>query len=112
MLFRVLSLLSAAVLFAISVEAQGPPTPEELTLRPGDTITWTTQAPPSVHRLRFGGSVTHNGQQLNLTTFDNAKKILDLDQNLTVDGNGIARGTPGVKVTGKVRADAPTSGVS
>jgi hypothetical protein len=90
-------------LFAVPVPAQTGPTPEELTLRPGDTLTWTTAAP---HRLRFGGTVTHDGKPLSLTSFADVQKILDLSPAPTVDAQGIARWLAGAKVTAKVKTDA------
>jgi hypothetical protein len=37
-----------------------PPTPEELTFRPGDTIGWS---PSARHRVRFRGTVTHRSSE-------------------------------------------------
>ena len=84
----------------ISAVAQNAPTPDELTLRPGDTITWTVNGP---HRLRFGGTVG----SVVLPPFDEVTKLLDLDPALTADANGVAIGpsTP-VKATVKSSATA------
>jgi hypothetical protein len=86
-----------------------PPTPEDLTLRPGDTITWTPSAP---HKVRLGGpAVTHGGKPVALTPFSDVQKILTLQPALTADAQGIAT-TPGTTpVTATVKQDAVISGV-
>jgi plastocyanin len=108
-----LAIFAVSGLLAIGVppaSAQEPvPTPAELTLHPGDTITWTTSGP---HRLRFGGSVTHNGAPLTLTSFADVQKVLDITPPLTADAQGIARAPSGTTVTAKVKTDAATQGVS
>src|SRR5690349_1253541 len=117
MLRRALTLFTAIVIGATSAAAQrsasnraapqASPTPEELTLHPGDTLTWTTTAP---HQLRFGGSVTHGGP-LALTPWTDVQKVLDVQQSPTVDGQGVARWPSGTPVTATVKADAATSTV-
>lgn len=82
--------------------AQPAPTDADLTLHPGDRITWTTVAP---HRLQFGGA--------NVTSFADVQKVLkDIDPPLLVDDQGIAKGRPNSTVTATVRDDAATSGVA
>jgi hypothetical protein len=83
--FRFAAFLVAFLGSPASVLAQGAPTPDELTLRPGDTITWTVNGP---HRLRFGGTVG----SVVLPPFDEVTKLLDLDPALTADANGVAIG--------------------
>jgi hypothetical protein len=62
-----------------------PPTPDDLTLHPGDSITWTPFAP---HKARFGGpDVMHNGKTESLTPFSDVQKVLVLDPALTANGN-------------------------
>lgn len=105
-------LVSALSLIGILVFGSTPllaqVTPEELTLRPGDTVTWTVNPP---HRVRFGGSVTFNGAPLPLTTFADVQKIFDLTPALTAGSNGIALGPTGAnaKLTGKVKPTASGS---
>jgi hypothetical protein len=107
MLASVLGLVGLLVLDSTQLLAQAepPPTPDDLTLRPGDTITWTVNTP---HKVRFGGSVSFNNASLDLTPFKDVQNILDLDPALTADDDGIALGPTGtnVKVTGKVKATA------
>jgi plastocyanin len=108
MLLAVSGFLIAAVATLVPVSAQEPaPTPAELTLRPGDTITWTPDPP---HRVRFGGSVAHGGT-LALTPFAEVEKILDITPKLTAGSDGIARAGTGEKVTATVKADADKAGV-
>jgi plastocyanin len=108
MLLAVSGFLIAAGATLAPLWAQEPaPTPTELTLRPGDTITWTPEPP---HRVRFGGSVTHGGT-LALTPFAEVEKILDITPKLTAGADGIARAGTGEKVTAKVKADADKAGV-
>ena len=74
-------MLAIAPAALLAAEIQTPLTEEELTLRPGDTITWT---PVTVHRIRFGGKVrpdntdfpTNNNVQL--PSFTDVKKVLDI----------------------------------
>src|SRR5258708_4661734 len=81
-----LSILSLVGVLALAppllaAEIPGPPTDEELTLRPGDTITWS---PASVHRIRFGGKVRTNAadfptnNNVQLPSFTDVKKVLDI----------------------------------
>jgi len=86
----------------LSVMAQGAPTKEDLTLHPGDTITWTP-APGSPHRVRFGGTVAGK----TLTPFADVEKILEnISPKLIKDGDGFESDKGGVIVTAKVKADA------
>jgi hypothetical protein len=108
MIARILGTLGILALVSTPLFAQDTaPTPEDLTLRPGDKIIWTSDSP---HRLRFGGSVTHAGAPLPLTPFVDVQNLLDLDPVLTAGPDGIALGpvTPGVsvKVTATVKASA------
>lgn len=83
----------------------------ELTLRVDDTITWTPTGP---HKVRFGGTVMHNGVSLPLTPFVDVQRVLtDITPALTPDANGVAT-TPGggVKVTAKVKADTGTPAIT
>ena len=107
MLFKVVMVV-AGLAVVPTLTAQTGPTPEELTVRPADTLTWTTQAP---HRLRFGGSVTHNGKPLALTPFADVQKVLEFSVAPTVDAQGVAKWPSGTPVTATVKKDAATSGV-
>lgn len=74
MIARILGTLGILALVSTPLFAQDTtPTPEDLTLRPGDKIIWTADAP---HRLRFGGSVTHAGTPLPLTPFADVQNLL------------------------------------
>lgn len=106
MIARILGTLGILALVSTPLFAQDTtPTPEDLTLRPGDKIIWTADAP---HRLRFGGSVTHAGTPLPLTPFADVQNLLDLEPKLTAGPDGIALGPTGsaVKVTATVKASA------
>lgn len=87
----------------LMAQAESAPTADELTLRPGDTITW---APASPHRVRFGGTVTHQGAQLPLTTFAAVENLIEITPKLTPDANGIALAGVGEKVTASVKSTA------
>ena len=102
-LARFLGTIGLIVVGSMPLSAQ--PTADELTLRPGDTITWTVSPP---HQLRFGGSVTHNGAPLPLTPFATVQTLLDLNPALTAGADGIALGPTGVgtKVTATVKSSA------
>jgi hypothetical protein len=89
--------------------AQSAPPAEELILHPGDTITWTPEDP---HRLRFGGTVTHNGTQLNLTPFSDVMKVLENFNPAPPSVDGVVRWEAGQQVTAKVKADTATPGVT
>jgi hypothetical protein len=116
-----LSILSLIGMLALAppllaAEIPGPPTDEELTLRPGDTITWS---PDSVHRIRFGGKVRTNtakfptNNNVQLPSFTDVKKVLDIapiDPDFEVTGD-IAKAGQLQKVVAKVRANAHTLGV-
>jgi plastocyanin len=110
-LISILIFLGALTVGPGSLLAQEPPpTPADLTLRPGDTITWSPNAP---HLVRFGGTVTHKGAQVVLTPFSDVQKVLDISPPpLTVDAQGVALAGSGQKVTATVKTDAPTSGVA
>jgi hypothetical protein len=105
-------LLALVAFGANSALAQATsPTDAELTLRPGDMITWAPNAP---HRVRFGGTVNHSGANLVLTPFADIQKVLDISPALTADAQGVAT-TPdpgGQKVSAKVKDDAASSGVT
>jgi hypothetical protein len=102
--------LAVVVAAATPLTAQEPaPSPDELILRPGDTITWT---PSSPHRLRFGGTVTHSGAPLTLTPFSDVQKVLEINPPLTADSTGVALGGTGAVVNATVKSDAATSGVA
>jgi hypothetical protein len=99
-----------------AAEIPTSPTDEELTLRPGDTITWS---PSSVHRVRFGGKVrpdsgdfpTNNNVQL--PSFTDVKKVLDIapiTPDWTITGD-IAKAESAQKVVATVKANANTLGV-
>lgn len=99
-----------------AAEIPTPPTDQELTLRPGDTITWS---PSSVHRVRFGGKVrpdsadfpTNNNVQL--PSFTDVKKVLDIAPiapDWTITGD-IAKAGQAQKVVATVKANAHTLGV-
>jgi hypothetical protein len=107
-LLRVTMVLAGFGIVGASPAAQTGSTPEELTVRPGDTLNWTILSP---HRLRFGGSVTVNGKPLALTSFADVQKVLDLSPAPTVDAQGVAMWAVGAEVTGTVKKDAPASGV-
>jgi hypothetical protein len=100
---RFLGLVGIVVFSSMPLSAQ--PTADELTVRPGDTITWTVSPP---HQLRFGGSVTHSGAPLALTPFATVQTILDLNPAMTPGTDGIALGPTGAgaKVTATVKSSA------
>jgi plastocyanin len=91
----------------LMAQVEPAPTAEELTLRPGDTISW---APASPHRMRFGGTVTHKGAPLPLTTFAALENLIEITPKLTPDANGIALAGPGEKVTASVKSTAAPGG--
>lgn len=106
MVARIFAALGMLALASTPLVAQDvAPTAEELTLRPGDTITWTLNQP---HRLRFGGSVTHAGASLPLTPFADVRNLLDLNPAPTPgpDGTAVSQTGADVKVTGTVKASA------
>jgi hypothetical protein len=92
------------------LSAQEPaPSPGDLILHPGDMITWSPKPP---HRVRFGGTVTHNDAQLTLTSFDDVKTVLEIDPPpLTIESGGFARAGTGKPVSAKVKVGAAASGV-
>jgi hypothetical protein len=101
----------------LAAEISDPPTTDELTLRPGDKITFS---PQTVHRIRFGGKVrpsavkfpTNNNVQLH--SFATIKKVLDfapMTPDFQVTGD-IAKAGQAQKVVATVKADAHTQGVS
>src|SRR5262249_7599853 len=83
-------------------------TPDDLTLRPGDTIRWPPSPP---HRVRFGGTVTHNNTSITLTSFSDVQKVLDISPPLSADPQGVAVAAAGATVTAKVKDNAATGGV-
>jgi hypothetical protein len=89
----------------LSAQEQAP-TPDDLTLRPGDTITWSPSPP---HRVRFGGTVTHNNTAVKLTPFEDVQKILDISPPLSADPQGVALADVGATVTAEVKKDAATA---
>jgi hypothetical protein len=108
-LLRVLSLLGTLAVGLGLLSAQEPaPTPDDLTLRPGDTITWSPSPP---HRVRFGGTVTHNNTAVQLTPFADVQKVLDINPPLSADPQGVTLAEVGATVTAKVKNDAATAGV-
>ena len=113
------SIFGLIVAFAVpssliqAAEIQTPLTDEELTLRPGDTITWS---PGNPHRIRFGGSVMHSGNAIRLPSFQNVQKVLDLvlmpaTPPFEVAGEVAKSGTTPQKVVATVKADAHMAGV-
>jgi hypothetical protein len=99
-----------------AAEIPTPPTDDELTLRPGDTITWS---PASVHRVRFGGKVRPNttdfptNNNVQLLSFTDVKKVLNIapiTPDFVVTGD-IAKAGQAQKVVATVKADAHTQGV-
>jgi hypothetical protein len=101
----------------LAAEIATPPTDEELTLRPGDTITWMPSTP---HRLRFGGKVrpdkgdfpTNNNVQL--PSFTDVKKVLNIapiNPDFAVSGD-IAKAGGAQKVVATVKPDAASQGVA
>lgn len=110
MFLWILSLVALLAVSAGPVSAQEPPpTPDDLILRPGDTITWSPSAP---HRVRFGGTVTTPNGTVTLTPFGDVQKVLDISPPLTADAQGVALAPTGAQVTATVKAGAATSGVS
>ena len=79
------------------------PSADDLILRPGDTITWSPSAP---HRVRFGGTVTHNGKPLDLTPFATIEGLLEITPTLKADASGVAMAATGDKVTATVKSTA------
>jgi hypothetical protein len=85
----------------LSAQEQAP-TEQDLTLHPGDTITWSPSQP---HRVQFGGP--------GVTAFSEVEKILtDIKPSLTANTQGVATAPAGAVVTATVRDDAATMGVS
>lgn len=100
----------------LAAEIATPPTEEELTLRPGDTITWS---PSGVHRIRFGGKVRPNAtdfptnNNVQLPSFTDVKKVLNITPitpDFDVDGD-VAKAGGAQKVVATVRDNAQTLGV-
>ncbi len=95
-------------LSSIVSAAELPPKPEDLVLRPGDTITWTPSKP---HRLRFGGEVTQpKGTKVTLNPFTEVTRLFEISPQLTPNQD-IAIGDEAKKYTAKVRADADAAGI-
>jgi signal peptidase I len=109
-LFLAISALGVLTFGSMSLLAQPAPTGDDLTLHPGDTITFS---PLTVHRVRFGGSVTQNNANLSLTSFGDIQKVLNIDPispPFETVGDFVRAGQ-GQKVTATVKPDALTSGV-
>jgi hypothetical protein len=119
---RLLGILGFVAMLALAsgpvqaAEIPTPPTDEELTLHPGDTITWS---PSSVHRVRFGGKVRPNtadfptNNNVQLPSFTDIKKVLDIapiNPDWTITGD-IAKAGQAQKVVATVKANAHTLGV-
>ena len=110
LIVSVLMLGLSAIGLASFLAQEPPPTAQDLTLHPGDKITWTPAAP---HRVRFGGSVNFNNAPLALTPFSDVSKILkDFNPPLTADAQGVAIAPTATKLTATVSETAPASGVS
>jgi plastocyanin len=92
-----LALVAILAVASTSAVAQNepPPTAEELTLRPGDTIRWT---PGPAHEVQFGGGA--------LTPFSTVQSILNLPSTLTPDANGVALAGQGTVLNATVKATA------
>jgi plastocyanin len=85
--------------------AQSGPTPDDLTLRPGDTITWSGPG----HVVQFGGSAAG----VTLTPLADVQKILTFTPPLDVnDGAGFSTKDQVPLVTAKLNANADQQGVS
>jgi plastocyanin len=84
------------------LSAQPAPSPEDLTLHPGDTITWTPGPP---HGVQFGGVQ-------GVSAFTAVKAILDFgNANLPESPPGVAKGGQNVVVNATVKADAAVGAV-
>lgn len=102
--------LTTAIWIACSMAgaaAQAGPTPEDLTLRPGDTITWSGLG----HVVQFGGSVAG----VTLTPLSDVQKVLSFTPALDIsqDGkSGFSTKDQTPLVSAKVNANADQQGVS
>ena len=74
-IFGVVATIAIASASVQAAEIPTPPTDEELTLRPGDTITWS---PSNPHRIRFGGTVVHKGNMITLPPFGMVNPVPDV----------------------------------
>jgi len=96
------SLLCVIGLFGLLAASSGPlsaqpaPTPADLTLHPGDTITWT---PTSTHGVQFGG-------RTDVTTFTAIQGLLTLDPPPTANAQGAAQAGLGKTLKATVKSDA------
>src|ERR1700694_1072786 len=107
--------LTTAIWIACSIAdaaAQAGPTPEDLTLRPGDTITWSGPG----HVVQFGGSAA-GGTTLPppLTPLSDVQKVLSFTPalELSSDGkSGFSTKDQTPLVSAKVNANADQQGVS
>ena len=104
---RLIAVVLLLIGLTVTLPAHNTPTPEELTLRPGDTVTWI---PAPQHSLRFGGNVTHNGKPLALTAPADIEALLtNFKPPLPPkpkSGEDTRVFRPGEKVTATVSADA------
>ena len=93
---RLAAIVGVALIAVAPAFAQDGPTAEDLTLHPGDTITWTPIGP---HRVQFGGD--------DVTPFSEVETILEsIEPELTANADDVAGAPIGTVVTATVRADA------
>jgi hypothetical protein len=111
------AIVSILGLSVATLLGQGKPTAADLTLRPGDTITWTPAGP---HKVQFGGTVTVNvgGQSttITLTSPTDIEKVLtNFSPALPpkpASGPDVRIFPAATKVTATVRPDAAAQSVS
>lgn len=82
-------------------QVEPSPTPEEMTLRPGDTIRWITSGG---HQVQFGKG-PNDGKPV--TPFATVQSILTLPPGLTPDANGVAKSATNAVVNATVKTTAP-----
>jgi plastocyanin len=93
----VLTVLGLLIAGAMPLMAQEPPpTPQELTLHPGDTIKWT---PGPNHGVQFGDVP-------GVAPFATVQAILDLTPPLTANPPGVGKAGKGNPLTATVRTSA------
>ena len=102
------SLLMVLAVWAIAASLSSPsdaqPTPEQLTVRPGDKIIWTDTT--MGHVVIFGGLPA-------LKPLADVQKVLTFDPPLSVDGPaGVSPQGGNPMLTATVKADALASGVT
>jgi hypothetical protein len=84
------------------VVAQPALSPDDLIIRPGDTIVWSAS---TSHQVQFGG--------IGLTPLDDVNKVLTFTPALTVTGNtGLSAVGGDPMLTATVKSDAAGSGVA